>query len=78
MLRGLGEVGSVFGSPLVGMQLVGLLAIAVLWASLVHLLQSLPGRLALRALWVFALLLVLNRLEWKFELHGRELVGSYF
>lgn len=71
-------VGSVFDSPLVGLLVVALAAVVVLWASLVHLLMSLPGRLATRCLVMFAVLVVLNRLEWRFELHGRELVGSFF
>ncbi len=71
-------VGTVFNSPLIGMQLVGLLSIVVVWASFIYLLHSLPGKLATRGLLVFVGLLVLNRVELRFEIHGRELVESYF
>lgn len=70
--------GSWFDSPLIGLQLVSLLSVFVVWASLIYLLWSAPRKLAVPVLATFVGLLVLNRIELRFELFGRELVVSYF
>lgn len=70
--------GSLFDSPLIGIQLISLVSIIVLWASLIHILLSLPRKLAAPVLASFVALLVLNRVLFRFEIHGREIVSSFF
>ena len=67
------------GSPLLGLHLTALLAIFVCWASLVAMLLSLPRRAAIGSALMLAVLLALNRLTLRLDLHGAEvLTGNYF
>ncbi len=70
--------GGLFGSPLLGMQIIALGALIALWASLIALLQSLPARLALPSAMLMAALLLVNRHAGHIALHGAEIVGNFF
>lgn len=70
-------VGRLAGSPLLGMQLTAYAASATVWAVLLLLLRQLPPRAAVASavalgvlLWIFTTL--------KLQLHGDELIGSFF
>lgn len=70
--------GTLFDSPMIGLQLVTLASIIVLWASLIQMLMSPPRRLAVQSLAIFVGLMVVNRVWLRFEIHGREVASSFF
>jgi hypothetical protein len=69
-------VGSLFGSSLMGMQLVALVSLMTLWAGMIWIVLSLPQRQARTGAWIMAVTLVLGFR--KMEMHGDELVGNFF
>jgi hypothetical protein len=70
--------GSVFDSPLIGIQLVSLVSLIALWAATAFMLMSLPRTSAIWTSAAFVVLLVLNKLAVHAELYGDEIVGSFF
>ncbi len=70
--------GNLAGSPLAGMQVVAILALAAAWSGLGLVLLSFPGRAKWLVLGTLALLLLVNRAFVHLELFGDEIVGSYF
>lgn len=68
----------VVGSPLLGMHLVSLLAIFVIWAGVGGLMLSLPHRLAVASAFMVAVLLILNRMTIRLDLHAAEVINNYF
>ena len=73
-------VGSLFGSPLIGLQLVSLIAVLILWAGFIAILVSLPRHLSLPSALFFVGALCLNKLFLHANLlfHGSEIVDNFF
>jgi len=71
-------LGTVLGSPLMGLQLLTLLAIYGLWAAIAIALGTLPQRQAWVFLPFFAALLALNRFVLHAELFGQEVINNFF
>lgn len=71
-------VGTWLGSPLMGMQVLAVLAQVGLWAGLMWLLASLPRGIAAVATVVIVALLAGNHFFWGLPLHGDELIRSFF
>jgi hypothetical protein len=70
--------GTVLHSTFLGMHLVALLALALLWAAVLHLYNSLTLRAALAASLALGALALLNQQFFGVQLHGAELIGNYF
>jgi len=70
--------GRVFGSSLIGMQVVALLAFIGTWAGLAAALGTLPRRPAFLAIAAIAILLIANGAGPHLPVHGGEIAGSYF
>ncbi|WP_090190232.1 MULTISPECIES: hypothetical protein [unclassified Duganella] len=70
--------GTWFGSPLMGMQVLAVLAQVGLWGGLMWLVATLPRRIAAVAAVVIIALLALNHYRWGLPLHGDELIKSFF
>lgn len=71
-------VGRAFGSPLVGMQVVGLISAITVWAAIVWMFSSLPRSASRFASGLLILLLVINGMFVHLEVFDSELVGNYF
>jgi hypothetical protein len=71
-------VGNLFGSPLMGMQMIAVLSLAVLWAGFGFIFLSLPRRLLWWAAGGLAILFVLNRFWIHAEIFGYEVVINYY
>ncbi len=70
--------GLLFNSTFLGIQLISLAALAVLWGSVVFIINMLPLRVAYISSTALMGLLAANRIFLKFELHGAELAGNFF
>ncbi len=70
--------GLLFNSTFLGIQLVSLMALAVLWGAVIVILNSFPLRVAYISSTALMGLLAANRIFLKFELHGAELAGNFF
>lgn len=70
--------GKFFGSPLIGIQLITLTSIILLWASLSHMVLSLPKKMEMITVVTLAILLSLNRIWVHVDIHGHEVVGNFF
>jgi hypothetical protein len=71
-------IGTLFGSPMIGLQLVTLLSLIVLWASFVYALLSFPRSVGLAASAALAAALLANAFVVRLEAHGGEVVGNFF
>ena len=71
-------VGTLFNSPLIGIQVVALVSLVILWSAIVYLLWSLPGYCAVIASTVFIACLFLNRTLIHAELFGNEIIVNFF
>jgi hypothetical protein len=71
-------VGRFVDSTFLGMQITTLLSLAVLWLSVILVLNSLRGVLASLSIIIFTALIFLNFLFTKFDIHGHEIVGNFF
>lgn len=71
-------VGTLVGSPLLGMQFVALASLAAVWSGLGFVLLSLPRRARWLLLGILSVVLLLNRLFVHLELFGNEIVANYF
>jgi hypothetical protein len=71
-------VGSVFGSALIGMQLVTLISLVVIWSAVAYLVFSLPRYFALVASAVLIAGLLLNKTVVHLELYGTEVISNFF
>lgn len=71
-------VGVVFGSPLIGLEIVALVSLIVLWSAIVYLLWSLPHTWAAASSAVFIVCLLLNRKLIHAELFGNEIIINFF
>lgn len=70
--------GTILGSNFLGMQLVTLLSISLLWISTLSIIATLDRRWAYLSALILGFLLLLNRVFFRLELHGYEVVGNYF
>lgn len=71
-------VGALMGSTLLGVQIVALSAVSVLWLCAVLMLGSLPRLQAALTMMALLILLVINKLVFRLDLHGREIVENFF
>jgi hypothetical protein len=67
-----------FDSPVVGMQITALASMIGVWVGIVAMIASFGPRVRIRALVAFAVLLIANKLIFKLDIFGNELVGNYF
>ena len=70
--------GRITGSPLLGLQMVTLLSLLLLWASVAWIVQTLPRAAAIATSLMLAALLALNLATLQMQLHGDEVVGNFF
>ena len=70
--------GNLLGSPLAGMQFVGLLSLVASWSDIALIFLSLPRQTLGMALGALTILLLANRFFIHLELFGNELVDNYF
>ncbi|MCA5967032.1 MULTISPECIES: hypothetical protein [Pseudomonas] len=71
-------VGWPMHSTFLGLQIVSLLSLAVLWGAFIYMLNTLPRRVAAASTFTLALLLVVNKYAFHFDVHGGEIVSNYF
>jgi len=71
-------VGAFFNSTFIGIQLTTLASVAIIWLSILAILNGMPQRIANTSLLSFFLLLLMNTFIIRFELHGHEVIGNYF
>lgn len=71
-------IGWIVGSPLLGLQVVTWLSLALVWFACVWLLRTLPSRAATIGLAAFVLLLAVNRFVLHLPVHGAEIVQNFF
>ncbi|MDP9154915.1 MAG: hypothetical protein M3O74_11780 [Pseudomonadota bacterium] len=72
------SLGALFGSPIMGMQLAAMGSMIAAWVGICTMLSSFGGQVRIRALLLFAVLLNANRLVFKLDIFGSELVNNYF
>lgn len=70
--------GRIFGSTLIGMQMVALLAVIGTWSGFAAAIGTLPNRSAIVAASATAVLLATCKIWLHLPVHGDEIVGSYF
>jgi hypothetical protein len=71
-------VGSLFNSPMIGIQVVALVSLVILWSAIIYLLWSLPGWCAAISSIVFIACLLLNRALIHAEFFGNEVIVNFF
>ena len=71
-------IGTLFSSTFIGIQLTTLVSIAVIWLSILVILNSMPRRISDVALLSFFILFLTNTFILHFDLHGHEVVGNFF
>lgn len=71
-------VGGLFGSPLAGMQIVGLSSMVVLWAAIAWMLWSQPSEQARRATTIVLIGLIVGGSFLHLDFWGEEIVRNYF
>lgn len=71
-------LGTVVGSPFLGLHLVALGSISMLWGAVLSVLGALPGRLPVLCAMALAILTWANRRWLGIDVHGSELVANYF
>ena len=71
-------LGYFLHSPLLGMQVMGILSVMAGWCALFYMLLSLPRKSAIVAAGSLVLLLVFNKFVSHMELHGREISSDFF
>ena len=72
-----GYIGALSGSPLIGLQLVGLITFAGLWAIVIALIWHQPARTALLSSFALIVLIITNRVSLGLRLHGSELIERF-
>lgn len=70
--------GRIAGSPLLGLQMVTVLALLLFWASVAWIVQTLPRAAAIATSLLLAALLMLNLSTLQMQLHGDEVAGNFF
>lgn len=71
-------IGYFVGSTFLGMQITLLLALALLWMSAILILKSLRGVLATLSIISFTVLMILNATFIHLDIHGGEIIVSFF
>ena len=71
-------IGTVFNSTFIGIQITILASIAVIWLSILIILNSMPRLIANVALLSFFILFLVNTFILRFEVHGNEAVSHFF
>jgi len=71
-------IGALFQSTFLGIQLVVLVALALIWYGVVRLLGAVGGATAAVAVSVLAALALLNAVTLGLQMHGAELIGNFF
>ncbi|MHA3015461.1 hypothetical protein E6A55_14740 [Cupriavidus necator H16] len=71
-------LGLIFNSTFLGIHLLSLIALVVLWGSVVFVLSTLPRRVASVSILALTTLLVLNRVVLRLEIHGAEIDDNFF
>ncbi|KTB75598.1 hypothetical protein ACTAB9_07795 [Pseudomonas syringae] len=71
-------VGWPMHSTFLGLQIVSLMSLAAIWGAFIYMLNTLPRRVATASTLTLALLLIVNRYAFHFEVYGGEIVGNYF
>lgn len=71
-------LGVVLHSPMLGLHIASLLALALLWLSILAILLAFRDGRAVAAIVILAALVLLNRFSLGVDLHGREIVNNYF
>ena len=71
-------IGAIFNSIFIGIQFTILASIAIIWLSILAILNNMPGRIANVALLSFFILFLINTFVFHFDVHGDEALGHYF
>ena len=71
-------VGAFFNSTFIGLQLTTLASVAIIWISILAILNGMPQRIANASLLSFFLFFLINTFILRFGLHGHEVVSNYF
>ena len=71
-------IGAIFNSTFIGIQITILASIAIIWLSILVILNSMPGRIASVALLSFFMLFLINAFIFHFDVHGDEALGHFF
>ena len=71
-------IGTVFNSTFIGIQFTILASIAVIWLSILVILNNMPQRIASVALVSFFILFLVNIFIFHFDVHGNEALGHFF
>jgi hypothetical protein len=71
-------LGVALHSPMLGLHVASLLALALLWLAVLAILLAFRDGRAVASILILAGLVLLNRLTLGVDLHGREIVGNYF
>jgi hypothetical protein len=71
-------LGILFGSPIIGMQLLTLLSMIAVWTGLIMIVLSLPQKDGVFSAAVLATLLIGNAATLAIEFHGVEVIGNFF
>ena len=71
-------IGAIFNSTFIGIQLTKLASIAIIWLSILTILNSMPRRIANVALLSFFIFFLVNTFILRFHVHGYEVIGNFF
>ena len=71
-------IGAIFNSTFIGIQLTTLASIAIIWLSILAILNGMPRRIASVALLSFFILFLINTFILRFDAHGGEVLGNFF
>ena len=71
-------IGTIFNSTFIGIQITILASIAVIWLSILIILNSMPRLIANVALLSFFIFFLVNTFILRFEMHGNEVVSHFF
>ena len=70
-------IGAIFNSTFIGIQITILASIAIIWLSILVILNSMPRRIAGVALLSFFILFLINTFILRFDVHGNEMLGIF-
>ena len=71
-------IGTIFNSTFIGIQITTLSSIAVIWLTILFILNSMPRQIASVALLSFFMLFLINAFIFHFDVHGDEALGHFF
>ena len=70
-------IGTVFNSTFIGIQVTKLASIAVIWLSILVILNNMSRQIASVALLSFFILFLVNTFILRFDIHGHEVLGDF-